>query len=105
MKDELWSIKLASKQSTFFFNNFIEKQAVNMMPAKCIQSRVCHVTFMADAGSHLQSESNRMLTAGDLTATGVTVTSNFWMLHTEPLMELIPFNHPALLVRDSGMSS
>ncbi len=31
--------------------NFIEKQAVNTMPVNHVQSRVCHVTILADAGS------------------------------------------------------
>ncbi len=44
-----------------------------MMPVNHVQSRVCHVTVLADAGSLPRSESNRMLTALDLTATGVTV--------------------------------
>ncbi len=48
-----------------------------MMPVNHVQSRVCHVTVLADAGSLPQSESNRMLTAADLTATGVTVNKNF----------------------------
>ncbi len=41
-----------------------------MMPVSHVQSRVCHVTVLADAGSLPQRESNRMLTAADLTATG-----------------------------------
>ncbi len=32
-----------------FLNNFIEKQAVSMMPVKHVQSRVCHVTVLASA--------------------------------------------------------
>ncbi len=53
------------------FNNFIEKQAVNMMPC------VCHITVLADAGSLPGSESNRMLIAVDLMPTGVTVNTQF----------------------------
>ncbi len=50
-----------------------------MMPVNHVKSRVCYVT--ADAGLCLQSASthasNRMLTAGDLTATGVIVNKHF----------------------------
>ncbi len=69
---------MASKLSTFF-NSFIEKQVVNMMPVDHIQSRACHV----NVGSRLRSASihasasNRMLTAGDLMATGVIVNKFF----------------------------
>ncbi len=58
-------------------------QAVNMMPVNHIQSRVCLVTVLADAGSRLLSAntclsaSDRMLTAVDLTATGVTANKQF----------------------------
>ncbi len=38
-------IVFASKLSTFF-NNFIKKQAVNMMPVTHIQSRVCLVPVL-----------------------------------------------------------
>ncbi len=38
-----------------------------------IQSRVCHVAVLADAGSFPQSASNRTLAAVDLMATGVIV--------------------------------
>ncbi len=48
-----------------------------MLPVNHVQSRVCHVTALADAGSLPQSESNRMLAAVDLTATGVTVNKQF----------------------------
>ncbi len=48
-----------------------------MMPVNHVQSRVCHVTVLADAGSLIQSESNRMLTAADLMATGVIVNKQF----------------------------
>ncbi len=78
MKDKQGLIKLTSKLSTYFFsNNFIEMQAINMMLVNHVQSRVCHVTALADAGSHLWSTSNRMLTAVDLTATGVIVYWHF----------------------------
>ncbi len=55
-------------------NNFIEKQAVSIMPVNHVQSLVCVVTVLVDVGS---STSNRMLTAVDLTATGVTVNKHF----------------------------
>ncbi len=45
-----------------------------MMPVSHVQSRVCHVTVLADAGT---SATNRMLTAVDLTATGVIVNKHF----------------------------
>ncbi len=48
-----------------------------MMPVSHVQSRVRHVTVLVDAGLSPQSESDRMLTAGDLTATGVTVNKHF----------------------------
>ncbi len=48
-----------------------------MMPVNQVQSCVCHVTVLADAGSLPQSESNRMLTAVDLTATRVIVNKQF----------------------------
>ncbi len=48
-----------------------------MMPVSHVQSCVCHVTVLADAGSLPQSESTRMLTAVDLTANGVTVNKRF----------------------------
>ncbi len=48
-----------------------------MMPLNHIQSRVCHVTVLVDAGSCLRSASNRTLTAGDMTATGVIVNRHF----------------------------
>ncbi len=48
-----------------------------MMPVNHVQSRVCHVTVLADADSLPQSMSNRMLTAVDLTATGVIVNKHF----------------------------
>ncbi len=48
-----------------------------MMPVNHIQSRVCHVTVLADAGSLPQSDGNRMVTAVDLTATSVIVNKQF----------------------------
>ncbi len=45
-----------------------------MMPVNHVQSCVCHVTVLADAGT---STSNRMLTAVDLTATSVVVNKHF----------------------------
>ncbi len=45
-----------------------------MMPINHVQSCVCHVIVLADAGTNA---SNRMLTAVDLTATGVIVTKHF----------------------------
>ncbi len=47
-----------------------------MMPVSHVQSRVCHATVLANAGSCPQSAS-RMLTAVDLTATGVIVNKHF----------------------------
>ncbi len=47
-----------------------------MMPVNHVQSRVRHVTVLADAGSLPGSESN-MLTAVDLMATGVIVDEQF----------------------------
>ncbi len=58
-------------------NIFIEKQAANMVPVNHVQSCACHVIVLADAGSLPQSNSNSMLTAGDLMATGVTVNKQF----------------------------
>ncbi len=51
--------------------------SINMMPVNHVQSRVCHVTVLADAGSLPQSESNRMLTAGDLMVTGAIKSKHF----------------------------
>ncbi len=58
-----------------------------MMPVSHVQSRVCYVTVLVaapDARSYLRSASscasNRMLTAGDLTATGVIVNKHFLIL-------------------------
>ncbi len=54
-----------------------------MMSVNRVQSRVSHVTVLANAGSRLRSAnkrtsaSNRMLTAVDLTATGVIVNKHF----------------------------
>ncbi len=45
-----------------------------MMPVNHVQSHVCHVTVLADAGT---SKSNRMLTAVDLTDTCVIVNKHF----------------------------
>ncbi len=45
-----------------------------MMPVNHVQSHVCHVTVLAVAGTNV---SNRMLTAVDLTATGVVVNKRF----------------------------
>ncbi len=47
------------------------------MPDNHVQSYVCHVTVLADAGSLSRSVSNRMVTAVDLTATGVIVNKQF----------------------------
>ncbi len=55
-----------------------------MMPITHVQSRVCHVTVLADAGSLPQIESNRMLTAVDLTATGVIVNKQFLKVTYSP---------------------
>ncbi len=55
-----------------------------MMPVNHIQSCVCHVTVLADAGSLPSSESNRMLTAVDLTATGVIVIKQFLKVTYSP---------------------
>ncbi len=62
-----------------------------MMPVNHVQSCVCHVTVLADAGcSCLQSGStstsrrNRMLTAGDLTATNVIVNKQFLKVTYSP---------------------
>ncbi len=62
-------------------------QAISTMPVNRVQSHVCYITVLADAGSCLQSEStgtsasSRMLTAVNLTATGVTVNKHFLMTH------------------------
>ncbi len=48
-----------------------------MMPVNHDQSCVCHITVLADAGLLPQNESNRILTAVDLTATGVIVNKQF----------------------------
>ncbi len=54
-----------------------------MMPVNHIQSRVCHITVVADAGSRLWnastgvSASNRLLTVVELTARGVIVNKQF----------------------------
>ncbi len=45
-----------------------------MMPVNHVQSCVCYVTVLADAGTGV---SNRMLTAVDLKATGVIVNKHF----------------------------
>ncbi len=51
-----------------------------MMPVNHVQSCVCHVTVLAGAGT---GTSNRMLTAVDLTATGVIVNKIIYVvLHT-----------------------
>ncbi len=55
-----------------------------MMPVNHVQSRVCHVTVLADAGSLPRSESNRMLTAVDLTATGVIVNKQYLKVTYSP---------------------
>ncbi len=52
-----------------------------MMPVNHVQSRVCYVTVLVDTCSRERSASacgsNRMLTAVDLTGTGVTVNKYF----------------------------
>ncbi len=52
-----------------------------MMPVNYVPSHVCHVTVLADAGEWIQSASahasNRMLTAADLTDTGVIFDKHF----------------------------
>ncbi len=45
-----------------------------MMSVNHVQSRMCHITVLADAGTGM---SNRMLTAVDLMATGVIVKKHF----------------------------
>ncbi len=55
-----------------------------MMPVNHVQSCVCHITVLADAGSLSQSESNKMLTAVDLTDTGVTVNKQFLKVTYSP---------------------
>ncbi len=49
-----------------------------------VQSRVCHVTALADAGSLPRSESNRMLTAVDITTTGAIVNKQFLKVTYSP---------------------
>ncbi len=48
-----------------------------MMPVNHVRSRVCHVTVLAGAGSLPRSESNMLLIAADLMATGVIVNKHF----------------------------
>ncbi len=47
-----------------------------MMPVNHVQSRVCHVTVLADAGSRLLSGST-VARASDRTLTAVDLTSIF----------------------------
>ncbi len=53
-----------------------------MMPVYHVQSRVYHITVLTNAGT---SASNRMLTAGDLTVTGVIVNKHFLNVTYSPL--------------------
>ncbi len=64
---------------------------INMMPVNHVQSCVCHVIVLADAGclrlwsvSKAVSASNRMLTAVDLTAIGVIVNKQFLKVTYSP---------------------
>ncbi len=55
-----------------------------MLPANHVQSRVCHIAVLANAGSLPRSESNRMLTAVDLSAIGVIVNKQFLKVTYSP---------------------
>ncbi len=82
-----WPLAFSSSKLSTFFNNFIEKQAVNMMPVNQVQSRVCHATVLADAGSLPWSESNRMLTAADIMSTDVIVNKQFLKVTYSPFKQ------------------
>ncbi len=60
-------------------------QAIYMMPFNHGQSRVCHVTVLADAGT---SASNGTLTAVDLTATGIIVNKHFLNVTYSPFSSI-----------------
>ncbi len=55
-----------------------------MMPVNHVQSCVCHVAVLADADLLPWSESNRMLTAIDLTTTGVIDNKHFLKVTYSP---------------------
>ncbi len=62
------------------------QQAINMMPVSHVQSGVCDVTVLADAGT---SASDRILTAVDLMATGVIVNKHFLNVTYSPFKEIL----------------
>ncbi len=47
--------KTGEQAINIFLNNFMEKQAVSMMPVNHVQSLVCHGTVLTDTGSRLWS--------------------------------------------------
>ncbi len=65
-----------------------------MMLVNHVQSHVCHIAVLADAGT---STSNRTLTAVDLTATVVIVNMHFLNVTYSPFKQCIQFMSYLLL--------
>ncbi len=61
-----------------------------MMLVNHVQSRVCHVTVLADADSLPWSAGNRILATVDLMATGVIVNKQFLKITWSPFKACFP---------------